>query len=210
MELGRALAVWKKNVLISASLKKHNQKLGKKKKRKTTERLSCSLLLPPHPTPFRAWSPGFQVLRILSLKVAPTCENVTPLDLLFMNSASLHSFCLLVCFCFAFGKDNLAKIFMFLLHVYILPRAGSNFTNVISVFCESAQKSWVGMYSFFFFTSLHFIPREKHWIILKPTLGRMSFTATQKVKMMFFGGLFWVLLSPGTVSRLYGNILSGV
>lgn len=48
----------------------------------------------------------------------------------------LHFLVVVFVFCFAFGKGSLARIVQFLFHFYILPRAGSNFTNVISVFCK--------------------------------------------------------------------------
>lgn len=63
-----------------------------------------------------------------------------------MNNTSLHSSSF--CFCFALRKENLAKIFRFLLPVYILPRAGNNFKNVISVFYKSAQRNWVCVHFF--------------------------------------------------------------
>lgn len=49
--------------------------------------------------------------------------------------------------------------------------------------------------------SLHFIPREKYQILLKPVLDRVSFAVTQKVCADVFGVWVWgSYYVPGTMS----------
>lgn len=58
--------------------------------------------------------------------------------------------------------------------------------------------------------SLHFIPREKYWVLLKPALGRVSFAVTQKVCAVFGMQVWGACYVPGTVCTAHNNTLASL
>lgn len=58
--------------------------------------------------------------------------------------------------------------------------------------------------------SLHFIPREKYWILLKPALGRVSFAAAQVCAGMFGVQIWCSWCVPGTMPVVHNKTFASL
>lgn len=106
-------------------------------------------------------------------------------------------------FGFALRKDNSAKILSFLLHVYILPRAGSNITNVISVVCKKAQRSWVCVHFFrapLLYSGRKGLFKSQYWA------GFLHGHSEGQGAALFGVHIVGAFCVPSTVSSLHGSI----